>query len=144
MAVTTDSLKNNVTTDTTVTTSNHNSDVKNDNSGTHAPITLSDVAAEYIKIHVEKAKNKGAIAMRLAVVKGGCSGKQYSFELATSLDENTDLVFAKNGAQVIINKEDFATFAGLEIDFETEGLNKYVVFRNPNAKHSCGCGKSFS
>lgn len=115
-----------------------------DDLGEHEPLTLTDVAAEHIKMYIEKHKDNGAIAMRLAVERGGCSGKQYNFDLTNSIDASTDLTFAKNGAQVVISKKDFTSFAGLEIDVKTEGLNKYVVFRNPNAKQSCGCGKSFS
>ena len=107
------------------------------------PITLTALVADHIKSYVAKARDKGAIAMRLAVDKGGCSGKKYRFELTDTIDPKVDLVFTQHGAQVVINQHDFTSFAGLEIDLESTGLNKYVVFRNPNAKHTCGCGKSF-
>ena len=38
----------------------------------------------------------------------------------------------------------FEFLKGSEVDFVSTGLNQGIIFNNPNAKVTCGCGESFS
>ena len=51
----------------------------------------------------------------------------------------------KKGLPVDVKLSSFKdkTFSG-EVDFVSTGLNQGIIFNNPNAKVTCGCGESFS
>jgi iron-sulfur cluster assembly accessory protein len=82
-------------------------------------------------------------ALRVAVLAGGCSGFQYSFELDKAARPD-DLVIEQNGARVLVDPASLDLLAGAELDFKDELMGSYFAIRNPNATASCGCGTSFS
>ena len=56
----------------------------------------------------------------------------------------SDKIFEKEGIQVYVDPKSFLYLKGTELDF-TDGLSGTgFVFKNPNAKRTCGCGSSFS
>ena len=62
--------------------------------------------------------------------------------LEKALDD--DVVFGAFGVEVHVNKNSAARLMGSEIDY-IDGLNgSGFKISNPNAKGSCGCGKSQS
>ncbi len=84
-----------------------------------------------------------AQAIRLTIDKKGCSGLKYRVEPALAINTD-DLTFERDAAVVVIAKEDMQYYAGTELDYINQGLNKRLVFNNPRAKNSCGCGESFN
>lgn len=81
-------------------------------------------------------------ALRLAVVGGGCSGLSYKMDFDTQKEK--DKVFEFENFKVVIDLKSSIYLKGVTVDFE-DGLNgKGFVFKNPNAKNTCGCGESFS
>ncbi len=84
-----------------------------------------------------------AAALRVAVLAGGCSGFQYTFELDDSTQPD-DLVIERAGAKVVVDPVSLELLAGGELDFADELMGSYFAVRNPNAKSACGCGTSFS
>ncbi len=98
-----------------------------------AILRLRDVAAE---------QGVELVGVRVGVSGGGCSGLSYvlDFEKAPRLG---DSVFGDN-PKVFVDRKSLVFLRGTTLDFEG-GLNgKGFVFKNPNAKASCGCGSSFS
>jgi len=82
--------------------------------------------------------------LRVMVVGGGCSGMSYKLGFDSQPVTATDKVFEKEGVKIICDAKSFLYLAGTELDF-TDGLNGTgFVFKNPNAKRTCGCGSSFS
>jgi len=82
--------------------------------------------------------------LRVMVVGGGCSGMSYKLGFDSQPLVASDKVFEKDGVKVICDAKSFLYLAGTELDF-TDGLNGTgFVFKNPNAKRTCGCGSSFS
>ncbi len=81
--------------------------------------------------------------LRVAVLAGGCSGFQYSFELASAAEAD-DVIIARDGARVVVDPASLDLLAGAELDFTDELMGAHFVVRNPNATSSCGCGTSFS
>jgi len=81
--------------------------------------------------------------LRFADKAAGCSGFEYVLdysEKATSEDE----IFTSHGVEVHVNKKIVSRLIGSQIDY-VDGLNgSGFKISNPNAKGSCGCGKSQS
>ncbi len=104
-------------------------------------LTLTERAARQIKKQLEK-RGKG-IGLKLGVKKSGCSGYSYALDYTDVVNEN-DAVFEEFGVKVIVNADDMAFIAGIELDYRREGINEAFQFNNPNVKGTCGCGESFT
>ena len=106
-----------------------------------AQIDLTESAAARVAFIAEK-QGKPAI-LRLAVEGGGCSGFQYRFGLADSI-EAEDLVSETSGVKLVVDPMSLDLLDGSAVDY-VESLGG-AAFRvtNPNAASGCGCGASFS
>lgn len=106
-----------------------------------APITISDRAAEQIKVLMSK-REKPTYAIKVGVRTRGCSGLSYTIEYA---DEATkfDEVVEDKGVRVLIDPKAIMFLIGTEMDFTEEKFKSGFTFSNPNAKGHCGCGESF-
>jgi iron-sulfur cluster assembly protein len=82
--------------------------------------------------------------LRIMVVGGGCSGMSYKLGFDNQQPAANDKVFEFGGVKLVCDAKSFLFLSGTELDF-TDGLNGTgFVFKNPNAKRTCGCGSSFS
>jgi iron-sulfur cluster assembly accessory protein len=88
------------------------------------------------------AAQEPGMALRVAVLAGGCNGFQYRFDLDRAADE--DLVVEQGGARVVVDPASLDLLAGAELDYADELMGSYFAVRNPQAKSACGCGTSFS
>jgi iron-sulfur cluster insertion protein len=112
------------------------------NPADEAPLDFTDAAAAKVKALIEEEQNDN-LKLRVFVSGGGCSGFQYGFTFAETIDDG-DTVVEKGGVSLLIDPMSFQYLAGAEIDY-TEGLEgSQFVIRNPNASTTCGCGSSFS
>jgi iron-sulfur cluster assembly accessory protein len=104
-------------------------------------MTLSPSAAARIALIAEK-QGKPA-ALRLAVEGGGCSGFQYRFGLAESIEDD-DLVVETDGVKLVVDPVSLDLVAGSVVDFvDSLGGSAFKV-ENPLAAAGCGCGSSFA
>ncbi len=103
-------------------------------------MSLSARAARRI---AEITTAEGAMALRLAVLAGGCSGFQYRFDLEKHRAED-DLVVERDGAVLLVDPASIELLSGSELDFTDELMGSHFEVRNPNAASGCGCGASFS
>ena len=101
-------------------------------------VTLTAEAAAQILLLVEDQATRG---LRIFVEDGGCSGRQYGMSIDASKDD--DMVFELQGAKVFIDPASLGFLRGSIIDYEGGLTAAGFRIRNPNAKHSCGCGTSF-
>lgn len=103
-------------------------------------ISLTEAAAHKFKMILEQEKKAGW-AMRFGFKRGGCSGFEYVLDYSKAAKE-TDEVFQSYGVEIHVDQEMLPSLIGCEIDY-IDGLNA-SGFRisNPQAKSSCGCGKS--
>jgi iron-sulfur cluster assembly accessory protein len=108
-----------------------------------AAVKLTDRAAAMVKETIEREGLQGS-GLRVAVVGGGCSGFQYSLDIEK--DERAgDTVFEVNGVKCFVDPMSSMYLLGVEIDYvEGQFGQSGFSFKNPNAKHTCGCGSSFS
>lgn len=89
------------------------------------------------------AAEPGAMALRVEVLAGGCSGLQYKFDL-TDKAAPEDLVIEQAGATVFVDPVSLDFLAGAKLDFLDTLMGAHFAVKNPNATASCGCGTSFS
>jgi len=108
-------------------------------------ITVTEKALKEIRRIQENDTSAAGANLRVQVVGGGCSGMSYKLGFDAVAPVATDKVFEwEGGVKLIIDAKSFLFLSGTELDF-TDGLNgQGFVFKNPNAKRTCGCGSSFS
>lgn len=104
-------------------------------------VTLSPAAAA--RVAAIAAKQGKPAKLRLSVEGGGCSGFQYKFGLADSVDDD-DLVSETDGVALVVDSVSMDLVEGCTVDFvESLGGAAFRV-ENPQAAAGCGCGASFS
>ena len=102
-------------------------------------IVLTESAASQVKTLLSAEKEgKG---LRLYVEGGGCSGMQYGM----TFDEQRpdDLAADFNGVSVVIDPFSANYLRGAVVDYVDSLTGGGFKISNPNARQSCGCGKSF-
>jgi iron-sulfur cluster assembly protein/iron-sulfur cluster insertion protein len=105
-------------------------------------ITLTDQAAAKVKELLD-AEGDPALALRVAVRPGGCSGFSYEmFFDGDVADDDEQASFA--GVKVLVDSQSAALLQGAELDYKDGLTQAGFNITNPNASRSCGCGQSFS
>jgi iron-sulfur cluster insertion protein len=106
-----------------------------------AVISMTDNAAHRV---VEIATKLGkAPILRLSVEGGGCSGFQYKFCMADTIDAD-DIRAEGKGASLVVDPVSLDLVRGSAIDFVESLGGKSFQVTNPQAQAGCGCGSSFS
>ena len=109
---------------------------------TPSTITLSAGAVAKIKSLTESDPAAKGKALRICLEAGGCSGYQYGF---TYDDKKADdQVISSEGISVVIDPKSADLLKGSVIDYKEDFSGAGFSISNPNAKSSCGCGKSFN
>ena len=103
-------------------------------------VKLTQNAVDEIKSLLAKSENAGK-NLRLYIEQGGCSGMQYGMTFDEKRDG--DLVSEKDGVSVLIDPVSADYLRGAQVDFSDSLTAGGFKISNPNAKQSCGCGKSF-
>ena len=105
-------------------------------------IALTDTAAVKVQ-ELITAEGDTALALRVAVRPGGCSG--FSYEMFFDSDVAEDDVTADySGVKVVVDSSSAQMLTGATLDYK-DGLNQAgFSIDNPNAQRTCGCGSSFS
>ena len=105
-------------------------------------IALTDNAAVKVK-ELVAAEGEDALALRVAVRPGGCSG--FSYEMFFDTDVAADDITADfGGVKVVVDPSSAQLLTGATLDYK-DGLQQAgFSIDNPNAQRTCGCGQSFS
>ncbi len=104
-------------------------------------MTVTPLAAERVKALID-GRGKPTAGIRIGVRTKGCSGLSYTLEFADK-QELMDEVVEAGGIKLLIDPKASLFLIGTEMDYEEEKLKSGFVFKNPNEKGRCGCGKSF-
>src|SRR5207249_11479149 len=104
-------------------------------------VVLSESAAAEVKLLLDKPENLGK-TLRVYVEQGGCSGMQY----AMVFDEKRadDFASEMHGVAVLVDPFSAQYLRGTVVDFSDSLTGGGFKISNPNARQSCGCGKSFT
>ena len=106
-------------------------------------IQLTERATKEIRRIIQEQNMSESTALRVGVKGGGCSGFSYHLYFTTETKPG-DLLLEKGGFRFAVDPKSLTFLKGMVLDFSA-GLNgKGFEFHNPNAKASCGCGKSFA
>ncbi len=107
-------------------------------------IKVSPAAAEQMLAIMNN--EEGVSGIRIFVSGGGCSGMTYGM---TFVDRPSDFdaMLKKDDVNIYIDAVALGFLEGVEIDYQTEGLNQSFVFKNVFAStgggSSCGgCGSA--
>jgi len=105
-----------------------------------AVINLTASAVAEVKLLLAKAENAGKF-LRVYVEQGGCSGMQYGLVFDERRDG--DLTAGQEGVSVLVDPFSAKYVQGAVVDFSDALTGGGFKISNPNARQSCGCGKSF-
>ena len=105
-------------------------------------LTLTGSASLKVKELIQ-AEGDEALALRVAVRPGGCSG--YSYEMYFDKDFTPDdNVIEDSGVRVVVDAASAPLLQGASLDYKDGLQGAGFAINNPNATRSCGCGQSFS
>ncbi|HVU28017.1 MAG TPA: iron-sulfur cluster insertion protein ErpA [Verrucomicrobiae bacterium] len=103
-------------------------------------VKLTPEAAAEVKSLLSQPENSGK-TLRLYIEEGGCSGMQYGMVFDEKRDG--DVVSEQSGLSVLVDSISAQYLRGTIVDFSSALTGGGFKISNPNAKQSCGCGKSF-
>lgn len=105
-------------------------------------VTLTENAAKKVKEIFAGDSSLAGKSLRVLVEKGGCSSYQYGFSFDEKKEGDAELDQA--GFKVLVDPETAGLLMGSVIDYKEDFSGGGFAISNPNAKSSCGCGKSFN
>jgi len=110
------------------------------NTITQPVVEITEAAATEVQSMRAKPENEGK-HLRVYVEQGGCSGMQYgmTFDEPRAGDQHTEM----HGVTLLVDEFSAKYLLGTVVDFSDALTGGGFKLMNPNAKHSCGCGKSF-
>jgi iron-sulfur cluster assembly protein len=105
-------------------------------------VQLSPLAARKV-LELLEQRQKPNDHLRIGVRGGGCSGNSYFMEFADA-PEPGDEVIESHGVKLVVDSKSAQLLAGTTVDFVEGLMGTGFKFINPNVRHSCACGESFS
>lgn len=102
--------------------------------------TLTEKAARHIAEIIGEPNPEGK-GLRIYIETGGCSGMSYAMEISPK--KPGDEEFTAHGMKLFVEARGLVYLAGSVIDYHDGLTGAGFRITNPNAKQTCGCGKSF-
>lgn len=103
-------------------------------------IELTPEAVSQIRL-LRNAESDPTRPLRLYVESGGCSGMQYGMTFDELRDG--DARIEVDGVGVVVDAFSAPYLKGTVVHYSDSLTGGGFKISNPNAKQSCGCGKSF-
>ena len=107
-------------------------------------VTLTEKAAKEVHRFLDEGDYDENAVLRIGVSGGGCSGFNYSLNIASDFNETSDNKSSQHGVDVVVDKKSSLFLDGTTVDYYDGLEQRGFQFHNPNAKRTCGCGSSFS
>jgi iron-sulfur cluster assembly protein/iron-sulfur cluster insertion protein len=105
-------------------------------------VTLTDTAV--LKVgELIAAEGEEALALRMAVRPGGCSGFSYEMFFDAEI-EAADIIEEFGDVKVVVDPQSAERLRGSTLDYRDGLMGAGFAIDNPNVTKSCGCGNSFS
>jgi len=105
-------------------------------------ISVTAQAAGEIKHLIEEKPENAGKHLRIYIERGGCSGMQYG--MVFDIQRPDDLTAEMHGVSVLVDPVSAEQVRGSVVDFSDALNGGGFKITNPNARESCGCGKSFA
>lgn len=109
---------------------------------TSAIVDITPVAADKVR-QLLAQRGTAAAGLRIGVRGGGCSGNSYFMEFCESESPGDEVVTCQ-GITLYIDLKSAVLLGGTRIDYVEGLMGAGFKFENPNVRHSCACGDSFS
>ena len=106
-------------------------------------ITVTESAERKARQLAEKEGRPDA-ALRVRVLAGGCSGFTYELSFTETIDAADAVIQTPSGFRVLIDPASQPILRGSTLDFDSALMGGGLKMLNPQAKHECACGDSFS
>jgi iron-sulfur cluster assembly protein len=106
-------------------------------------IVVTEAAAAKARGLAERDGRPDA-ALRVRVTAGGCSGFSYELTLEDAPADDDHVVHGPDGFRVLIDPASVPIVTGSTLEFNDSMLGGGLKMVNPQAKHECACGESFS
>ncbi len=104
-------------------------------------VSLTQSAAEEVAAMINREKDNQGKLLRVYIEKGGCSGMQYGMVFDERRPD--DLISESFGVSVLVDPFSANYLRGTVVDYSDALTGGGFKIKNPNARQSCGCGKSF-
>ena len=104
-------------------------------------VNLTENAVWEIKTLLASEKENAGKGLRVFVEAGGCSGMQYGMVFDEKRADDVTAEFG--GVPVLVDPFSANYLRGSVVDFVDSLTGGGFKMSNPNARQSCGCGKSF-
>ena len=104
-------------------------------------VRLTENAASQIKSMVAEQQEHAGKTLRVFVEGGGCSGMQYGMVFDEKRADDVAAEFF--GVPVLVDPFSANYLRGTVVDYSDSLTGGGFKISNPNARQSCGCGKSF-
>ena len=104
-------------------------------------VTLTECAAREVAAKLAGDPQGAGKGLRLYVERGGCSGMQYGMVFDEKRPDDFEAAFF--GVSVWVDAFSAKYLRGSVVDFSEALTGGGFKITNPQAAHSCGCGKSF-
>lgn len=105
-------------------------------------VALTPGAANKVRELLEQ-RGTPQYSLRIGVRGGGCSGNSYFMEFCEA-ETPGDQVIMSEGVKLVVDTKSAMLLGGTQIDYVTGLMGSGFKFNNPNVRHSCACGESFS
>ncbi len=112
------------------------------NESKKAGVSLTPLAAAKVTELLQQ-QNRAGQGLRVGVRGGGCSGNSYFMEFCEQAEQGDD-VFDSHGVRLVVDRRSMTLLEGTQIDFVEGLMGTGFKFNNPNVRHSCACGESFT
>lgn len=106
-------------------------------------IQLTPAAITQVKALLERQGTPDHY-LRIAVAGGGCSGLSYKLSTEEAPKPTDKVLEYDGGLKALVDLKSTLYLSGMELDYSDDLMNAGWLFKNPNAKTTCGCGTSFS
>jgi iron-sulfur cluster assembly accessory protein len=116
--------------------------VKQGTQAARTDVHLTELAAQKVR-ELLAERELASHGLRIGVRGGGCSGNSYFMEFCDK-ESAGDQVFDSHGVRLYVDTRSLTLLGGTEIDFVTGLMGSGFKFNNPNVRHSCACGESFT
>jgi iron-sulfur cluster assembly accessory protein len=104
-------------------------------------LSLTEAAATEVRQLQEKDVQTAGRPLRVYIEGGGCSGMQYNMQFDEKRED--DVVAEFFGVSVVVDPFSANYLRGAVVDYKDDLNDSGFKVLNPNARQSCGCGKSF-
>ncbi len=104
-------------------------------------ITLTPRAAQQFR-HILAEEGKEGWALRFGIRAGGCNGFEYILDYSQHPKKDDRVFSSEHNVDIHVNEQMVERLMGSQIDFVNGLEGSGFKVSNPNAKGSCGCGKS--